>query len=143
MLTLYPLTLSVLFSSHPQCPVQGAKVHSKHSLNGPHSVPSFVLHSHKSLKPSPQEHCFQSHQRLSPSVLPGHGELLREPEENRGLCLPPSTQYFMSCSRWNQLLCHMALQFWVRAPDLQKVLEKSDQQACAMHPGRCEAGPVL
>ena len=115
---------------------------SKRSLNGPHSVPSFVLRSHKLLKPSPREYCFQSHQRFSPQSFWGHRELLREPEENRGLCLPPSTQYFMSCSRWYQLLCHLAPQFWVRAPDLQKILEKSGQQTCAMHPGRCEAGPV-
>lgn len=143
MLALYPLTLSVLFLSHPQGPVQGAKVHSKHSLNGPHSVPSFVLHSHKSLKPSPQEHCFQSHQRVSPSILPGSE---RASQRTRREPWPlPTSQHSVFYVMFKVVPAPLPPGPAVlgRAPDLQKILEKSDQQTCAMHLGRCEAGPVL
>ena len=115
---------------------------SKCSLNEPSlSLPSFpMVTSHQC--PLPGNTPSRAIKDFPPQSFGGHRRLLRESEENM-VFAQPALSILHTCSRWYELLCHRTLQFWVRAPDIQRILEKSDQQTCARHPGRREALPGL
>lgn len=121
---------------------------SKCSLNEPPlSPPLFpMLTSHQC--PLPGNTLSRAIKDSPPQSFGGHRQLLRELEENM-VFAPPALSILHPCSRWYELLCHRTLHFWVRASDIQRILEKSDQQTCARHPawakhpGRREALPVL
>lgn len=108
--------------------------------------PLFAFHGCKSLSPLPANTPYRTI-KDSPSLFSAGPKTTSWRTGRRPWPLPSALNSLHMYSRLSQALCHPALQFWGRAPEVQKILEKSSRQTCQVssmgeHTER-HVGPLL